>query len=572
MSSSAPPVPHADSRSAGASLLPSIGGCDIARPLHTPSPAGSRLGRVLVPGALVIAVLLAGLPLLPVETPPFFDYPNHLARVDAIARLGSDPLLSANFRLSSFLLPNVLSDLVLLAFQAVAGPYAAGRLLVFLTIALTVAGIALLGRAAHGRWSPWAILAALFATNEMVFWGFLNYNLGLALLFFGLALWLRLAERPAWQRLLAGVAVGVLIFLAHLVAFGLYAVGCVMLELGRAWHHRQESFESVVRRLGLAVAQVLPVLVLHVAASPAGGLPLDIRFDISAWGKFSPFFRVLSSGNPEADRAMLLAALGLAALGLLLRRARLDLGLTLAALAYAGLVLVLPYAALGSFFLDSRIAAAVALTAIAALGPGRLGRPGTAIACLVLLGLVAWRSAVLTADWREQASSIAEARAAFSVLPEGAVLASASARPFELGDWRATRYTKPTHEHTAAYAAIDRHVVLPNLYAKAGQNPLVFTPALPELLPLAGNPIPRVFDEAGLRRFVGEVASVARAAGVARPPFAGAYAVVWHRPCTSWPADLPVRFAACGRDFALVEVPADAADAIAQTAPNTTSR
>ncbi len=535
-------------------------------------PAESRLDRLLVPGALALAVLVAGLPLMLVETPPFFDYPNHLARVDAIARLGSDPLLSANFRLSSFLLPNVLSDLVLLAFQAIAGPYAAGRMLVFLTIALTVAGVALLGRAAQKRWSPWAILAALFATNEMVFWGFLNYNLGLALLFFGLALWLHLAERPAWQRLLAGVAVGLLIFLAHLVAFGLYAVGCVMLELGRAWHHRQDSVESVLRRLAVAVAQILPILVLHLAASPASGLPMDIRFDMSAWGKFSPFFRVLSSGNPEADRAMLLAALGLAALGLVLRRARLDLGLTLAALAYAGLVLVLPYAALGSFFLDSRIAAAVALTAIAALGPGRLGRPGTAIVCLVLLGLVGWRSAVLSADWRDQAFGIGDARAAFAVLPEGAVLASASARPFELGDWRATRYNKPTHEHTAAYAMIDRHVLVPNIYAKAGQNPLVFTPTIPELLPLAGNPIPRIVGDDDLRRFVGDVARVARAAGEARPPFAGAYAVVWHRPCTSWPADLPVRFTACGRDFAIVEVPADAVDAIAQTAPNTTSR
>ncbi|WP_181706016.1 hypothetical protein [Chthonobacter rhizosphaerae] len=521
---------------------------------HRPFRSGLS-DRSVVLSAAAAALLVALLPLAAADMLPLFDYPNHLARIDAMNRFAETQRLQDHYRFDSLLIPNVLSDIILMVLAKAIGAEAAGRILVSAIFGLTFGGIVVLNRVAFGRLGPFGLLAAIFLTNEMMFWGFLNYMLGLAILPWGLAAWLALDRRPAWQRLAAGAAFSLVIFFAHLVAFGLFAIAIAVVELVRAWRHRFDTFAAVVGRLIASALQFAPTIALYLAISPSSGLPLDPRFDFSTWGKFSPFSRVLSSGNPEMDTPVLLCVLGLVAVGLLSRRLRIDLGLGLVALVFAGLVLVLPYSALGSFFLDARVVIAAAFMAIASLGPTwRLGRTGSLLASAAILVLLGARTVVLVDDWAQQGERLREIREAFEAVPDNALVVGATGHHFELGDWTATRRAKPAHEHTAGYAALDRGALVPNLFARAGQNPLVFAPTEPGLRSLDRNPIPRLFRPEDYDWVAGTARAAAEEAAAAGRPFSGAYVIAFYRTCAEWPTGLQVRPVECGSDYSLVEV------------------
>ena len=246
-----------------------------------------------------VLIGLAALPLLMADTPPIFDYPSHLARVHILAHLDAVPAFASNFTADSLLLPNVLSDLVLLALAPALGIELAGKVLLGLLLVLTVTGTLALGSAATGRPSVWPLLAAALAWNEVMLWGFLNYLLGVGLLLWGLAAWLHLGRLSRGGQLAAGAAFAVVLLLAHMVAFGLFAVGIAALELGHAWTARLRALRSAARRLAASAAIFVPALALYLAASPANGLPLELRFDFTAWQKLSP----LRACSPPATRS-----------------------------------------------------------------------------------------------------------------------------------------------------------------------------------------------------------------------------------------------------------------------------
>ncbi|WP_158046813.1 hypothetical protein [Skermanella pratensis] len=476
-------------------------------------PRGSikpTTGHLVALGLLLIG--LAALPLLLADTPPIFDYPNHLARVHILAHLESIPAFAANFAPDSLLVPNVLSDLLLLALEPLLGIEAAGKVLLILLLILIVTGTLALGAAAAGGFSIWPLLAAALVWNEVMVWGFLNYALGLGLLFWGLAAWIHLERVSRRNQLAAGAVFGLMMLLAHMVAFGLFAVGIAVLELGRTWKCLSMGAVSAARRLTVSASVFAPAFAFYLIGSPANGLPLDLRFGFTAWQKFSPFTRLLSTGNTVMDVATLAAACATIVILLVSRRVTLHRGLGELSAIYLLLVLALPYSAMGSYFLDSRIAVPAVLVLVAGLMPARPA-PRLALAFGAGLVLVVGARGILMAqDWAEQDRSFAAVKQSLDQLPAGAILIPAEAAPFELGDWFTTRRAKPAHEHTAAYATVHRNAVVVNIFARKGQNPLVFTPADESLLPLAQNPIARAETNDQLRMFVHRVDEVLHSA------------------------------------------------------------
>ena len=535
-----------------------------------PAPAvrsGAPIGALGVRAGLLLCLALVAVPLLAAGTPPLFDYPNHLARVHILHHWDRLALFHAHYGISSFLVPNVLSDLVLLGFMAFGDAHAAGRALLLVIAWGTLTGVLALNRAATGRASVWPLLGALLVFNEMFVWGFLNYLLGLVLLLWGMAAWLWLERRPRAVQVAVGTAFALSLFLSHLVAFGLYGVAIAILELRRVWRAGTLWRTEGVGRLVVSAAQFVPALTLFLWVSPSSGLPVDLRFDYSLWGKLSPFARLLSTGNPIADTGTLVLVVAIVAIGLATRRIGLHRDLALVAGADLLLVLVLPYSALGSFFLDARIVIATALVAIAAVTP-RVAVDAGDVAdrqagarrwdrrplLAVILVLVGVRTVVLVRDWHAQSEQYRPVLAALDRLPPGSILVAGSAAPFELGDWFSTRRIRPPREHVATYATVDADVLVPNVFARAGQNPLVYTPAREEMAPLGRNPILRLFGPDGLRHLATEAARVASRRNVMDPPPTGVFVIAHHVRCDAWPADVPVRAAACGPDFSLMEV------------------
>ena len=104
------------------------------------------------------AMLLAGLPFLLARVPDASDYPNHLARHHVFAASGMSALrgyFSVNWRW----LGNLGIDLPALALTPLLGVELATRLASAAIAPLTVLGILMLSRAAHGRVTGSAMLA-----------------------------------------------------------------------------------------------------------------------------------------------------------------------------------------------------------------------------------------------------------------------------------------------------------------------------------------------------------------------------------------------------------------------------
>ncbi|WP_119681093.1 hypothetical protein [Indioceanicola profundi] len=500
-------------------------------------------------------IVLSALPLLITDSPPVFDYPNHLARVHILAHLDEVPAFAANFTLDSLFLPNVLADLILLALEPFLGIELAGKVLLLLLVTLTVSGTVALGTAAAGRRTVWPLLVAALVWNEVMVWGFLNYVLGVGLLLWALAAWLHLDRVSRTGQLASGVVFGLLLFLAHMVAFGLFAVAIAVLELARAWTRRQEGLAPVMRRLVVSALIFVPALALFWISSPASGLPMEFRFAFTAWQKFSPFTRLLSTGNTVLDVATLALVVATICILLSSRRVKLHPGLGLVALAFVVMVLTLPYSAMGSYFLDSRIAPAAVILLTAALIPARPSPRLAAAFCLALVAVVGTRGVVMARDWAPQDQRIAAIKQTLQQLPSGAILVPAEAAPFELGDWTTTRRTNPAHEHTATYAAIHRDAVVVNLFARKGQNPLIFTPAESALLAVAGNPIARAGTDEELVGFLERVNEAARSMkDRPRVGVPGIYVIVFHRGCGTLPKGLPVQTVACESDHMLMRM------------------
>lgn len=504
------------------------------------------------PACLAACLALVALPVLASSYPPLFDYPNHLARAHVLAEMDRSAIFHAHFVHGGFLIPNVLADLVVLALLPVVGVVAAGKLLLLLTFALTLTGAVALNRRVAGRASPWPLLSALVLYNEGFFWGFLNYNLGLGLMLWGLACWGAVAERSVGWRLACGTAFALAVFLAHLVAFGLYAVAVAVLEVHRL-ASRWPGWRAGLRRLMAAAAQFAAPLLLFVTLSPSAGLAPRAGFDFSVFGKVMPFTRVLSSGNPDLDMATLVVLFGGVALALFAGVARCQGALVRVAAAFLLLVATLPFSLLGSYFLDSRIVVAVVLVLLASLAPGRLRlHPSwVAVGLLMALGI---RGGVLAADWRHQDESYARVVAALDKVPVGSVIVTGVGYGFELGDWVVTRRVKPAHEHTTLYATIRRDALVPNIFAHPGQNPLVFRSPLPELSRAAANPVARVTEIGDARWLVQQVLPIADHRGQVWPAIPAVYVIGYRVPCDWWPTDMPLRVAACTPDFSLVEI------------------
>ncbi len=511
-------------------------------------PAGrERLAHI----CFVCCLILVSIPAVVTDTPPIFDYPNHMARAHVISRLDQVATFRTNFEVSSFIIPNVLADLVVLALIPLGGLMAAGKALLIGTFALTLSGAYALSRALSGQFSVWPLFTALLLYNEMFFWGFLNYDLGIALMLCGLASWVWLEDRNRRLQLAAATLFAVLTFLAHLVAFGLYGIAIGLLEARRLWRHWPGAAAAGLRLAGSA-SQAAVVLVLFFGFSPSSNLNWDIALDFSVWGKIMPFARILSSNNPGLDLFTSVATAGFLLAAVLARYARCHPAMALAGAVFLLLSLTMPYTALGSFFLDWRINIAAVLVLVAGLYPS--GRGACTVAAGVLLALTGIRTAGLTDDWLTQQRAYDRVIAALDLVPRGSVVVTAVGHHFELGDWVTTRRIKPSHEHTTLYATIRRDALVPNIFARHGQNPLVFVPPLEVLTRVVRNPVPRLFTEDDARWLVEQTRAIDELSLTVQPAIPAVFIIAYAVPCSTWPIDLPIRRIRCDAAFSLVEV------------------
>jgi hypothetical protein len=415
----------------------------------------------------VTVCLFLCLPVLFVSYVPLVDYPSHLARAYVLAHYQSVPLYQKNYLRTHEILPNLAVDLVMLTLLKFLGLKAASRVFLSGMVLLFAAGCQLLGQAVTGHSSKRAVLCCFLVYNSMLFFGFVNYVIGLGMFCLSLALWLR--WRNCWTGARYGLMALLVLFtyLAHLTAYAF--LGTAFFVIGIFDYQRSRNWRGVLSSLALLIPEAILFLVFR--HSHTGG---------ASWGtltqKLTGLFSLLLTYNYRFDVCVLIVLLGLALYGIMrIQKLSVDKPLFVTGIVFLMLYVVSPHDWLGGSPVDARFIPPAVLLVIFSLQV-RLPRSSARLLFVVSLLIFSARLLMVGRTWRMLSNRIAGQVELFQALPEGATLYPLFLPAHANGE---ETKTDRAFEHVAEYAVIERRAFVPTQLAIPGQETLLFRAPLP---------------------------------------------------------------------------------------------
>jgi hypothetical protein len=416
--------------------------------------------RATVAMGFLLLSIVALMPILTVRLPPILDYPNHMARMYLLSVLPDAADLAQHYALAWRPLPDLAFDAVVPPLAHLMPVEAAMRLMLGVTLIAMAGGCVVLQRVAFGRWSAWPLFAFLLLYSRVLLWGFLNYLAGLALMLWGLALWIAIERQPVWLRVAVGAVMATAIYLAHLAAFGCYALAVLALALtGRA----------KPGRIAATLATFVPALALFAAGTTASAAD-------ESWGygnllrKFDLPVSIFDNYSRPFDGAtfaiLLIAILVGLYRGAIATHPRLRWSVTAVLIAF----IAIPSRMLSASGIDHRLPIAVALLFVAASDWGAVSPQWRRAATVALFALFAARMAIIETSWRAADRLYDTLRPALAAIDRDATVAVATPP----SDVQAGG--KPVF-YFPALAVIERHAFIGTLFADPRQQPLTLTDA-----------------------------------------------------------------------------------------------
>lgn len=349
-------------------------------------------------------------PLLWVSIPALVDYASYLARAAILLAPGA----SENYVVHWQVIPNLAFDLIAPPIARLVGIETAGRLFIGATMLLPVAAAALLHRALFGRVGLWPLAAFLFVYNYALYFSFLNYLFGLGVALACFAGWIATATWRLAPRIALFALAGVVIYLCHLFAFGLYGLLIGSYETGLLRAGRPLS-ASMLRRYALVFLQFLPAVALWLANHQAGE-PHTIDYG-TVQDKISAVLAPMNFHSFGWFLAPVVAALAYLAW----RTGSLVLAPSMRwpLLATMACAVAMPATLYGSWAADLRLPVALPFLLVGSLRPAR-AQPWLARAAIVSAGGFLGTTIVATTlVWQAMDRNYAEFREVSRALPRG---------------------------------------------------------------------------------------------------------------------------------------------------------
>jgi len=219
-------------------------------------PSGISFGAVAALFILLLAI--TSIPIVLHPWPPMSDYINHLARMQVIATINSDPDLARFYEIDWQVIPNLMMDLIVPSLVRVVNVYLAGQIYTISSFVLILSGTLALHRQLFGRWSVLPLIAFPLLYNNVFLVGTMNYVFGIGLALWALTSWIWLRERNPVLRLAVSALFILGLFFCHLFAVGVYGVGLLAFELHRLWTQAARLRQAATgQRSGAAAAKLL---------------------------------------------------------------------------------------------------------------------------------------------------------------------------------------------------------------------------------------------------------------------------------------------------------------------------
>lgn len=436
----------------------------LARTLTVISVAVPRLATRFLHPVFAGLLLMTVVPLFSVDVPPLADYINHLARMYVIAAIDHDPVLAQLYKIDWAIIPNLVMDLVVPLLTPSFGIYLSGQLFLLATVLLLVSGPMVIHRALYGRLAAWPLIAFPFVYNGVFLVGLVNYLFGVGLAMWGVAAWIALRDRPAWQRGAVSLLFVLAVFTAHLFALGVYGLGLLAYE---GWRLAARPRRPVADLLALALP-VLPVLPLMLA-SPTLGLSNENIWE--AQGKFDGLHYIVRTYSDLIDLSLAAVVLGGIAWAHRRRLLRLHaagwLLLTLGTIVF----MAMPRMLFGSWMADQRLPMALAFLLI---GFARLDLSSCFVRrsfYALVMGLTLVRCVAVDQHWRELDDVNQQMRrSARLIAPGSAVLVVHADRP------AGSAAVNEALSHAPCVAVIERSALVATAFVVPGKQVLSVRP------------------------------------------------------------------------------------------------
>ena len=365
--------------------------------------------------AVVLAAILTVFPLWCVVSPAMPDYPAHLATYYLIATGAKAPAVAQFYRIEWAFIPNLAGEVLVPLLAKLVALEAATKLFITAGMVMWVAGPALIQRALYGRIGVAPLIAALFAYNANLMWGFLNYDfaMGLGLLIF--AAWIAMEQRRAPMRL-AGFAFAVtILYFCHLFACATLALMMGSYELGAGLFRPRPPLRELWRRLGVAAIVFVPAALALLFLKPRDpDADSDVAFNFAdTW--LDRATAALQHHHDDSSFTVPIVLLVLLVVALWFGWAKVHRRMILPLGALGIVAILAPEWAMGGWGVHLRLPAVFAALVFAALDI----RAGKVAVGAAALALISYNAAALTANWRDYDRQFQEFRAVARTLPPG---------------------------------------------------------------------------------------------------------------------------------------------------------
>jgi hypothetical protein len=430
------------------------------------------LGRVAA--LFVVLLAITSIPVVLHPWPPMSDYINHLARMQVIATINTDPDLARFYEIDWQVIPNLMMDLIVPFLVRVMNIYVAGQTYTILSFVLILSGTVALHRQLFGRWSVLPLIGFPLLYNNVFLVGTMNYVFGIGLALWAMTTWIWLRERNLALRLSVSTLFVIALFFCHLFVVGVYGVGLLAYESRRLWTALaglrrapagQSSGGKAVRAIfdfaitGLPFLPVLPLLMM----SPTWGLRQTFTWELP--GKIDGIDYIIEVYSHGA--AFLFTAAIAFAIGWATRHRALSFHAVGVALLAIGVVIymALPRVIFETYMADQRLPISLAFMLIACVDldlRDKIVQRGFAALLVVMLGI---RVGEVEDMWNALSAGTDSFHQSVQLIDRGAKVLVAYADP-DGGD--------DVHDlglvHAASFATIERSALVTTAFTVVGKQ------------------------------------------------------------------------------------------------------
>jgi hypothetical protein len=426
--------------------------------------------------ALVVLCLIVVAPLTLADVPPLLDYPNHLARLFALAFVSNDPIIGRFYEPHWGIIPNLALDLTVPPLLRILPVHVVGRAIVGLILLIPILGAVAYHRALTGRLSYWPLGSVLFAYNGLLLKGFLNFiaSVGLALLLG--AVWVEWRERRPFLAILVAAAGAIALFFCHLI--GLLLLAILIGGHGLAGVSTKPfRFVQTLKEIGIVLAVFAAPVVLYLVSDLRDANSI-VEFRSVAEKAQAALIPLINYYFP-LDLATALLCVAVPVLCLARRWCALSCQAGVALAVLVGLFLVLPNGFKRTFDLDTRFIIMASLMAPAVLMPIALPRRAAWAIGVLFLSLFGARMIVMTTVWEAWATELTAFRTVVASVPPGSVVMTVRIRR-ENDPIRWTSITSArslsdgtvVDAHIPALLLIEHRAWWPFLFTNPSQQPI----------------------------------------------------------------------------------------------------